>query len=89
MAGSGVATGASRREAVTERNSRWPWPPLAFVVGCMKSFYYYPMAKAKYQMRLTKHGACCVFAAKSRRKGAPVDNPAMIDLTGGESDAPP
>lgn len=38
--GSGVATGASRREAVTERNSRWPWPPLAFVVGCMKSFYY-------------------------------------------------
>lgn len=55
----------------------------------MKSFYYYPMAKAKYQMRLTKHGACCVFAAKSRRKGAPVDNPAMIDLTGGESDAPP
>lgn len=39
MAGSRVAIGASRREAVTERNSRWPWPPLAFVVGCMKSFY--------------------------------------------------
>lgn len=57
--------------------------------GLHEEFLLLSNGKGKYQMRLTKHGACCVFAAKSRRKGAPVDNPAMIDLTGGESDAPP